>query len=127
MRYLLLILLIATFPLRGFASAGMQTGMGLMTLHQASMTTAMTATQPAVDKPAMPQTQIATTDTAEASATHTCCAQCSSCDVCHLLVGQPAALITGALLATPASPEARNRHFASADAQHDHKPPRALI
>lgn len=105
MRHLLLILLIALFPLRGFAGVGMQTQMGVMALHQATMVaeSASTSVEPVV----------------------ACCPQCSACDLCHLLVGQPpvSALVLPPLPAAHA-PTATDR-FASAERRVAHKPPTA--
>lgn len=119
MRYLLLVLLIATFPLRGFASAGMETSMGLMSLHQASI-----AAQAVAEAAANPELGAAQ-DATQIAATPACCAQCNSCDLCHLLLQQaPAALALTAVIAPPA-PVSRAFAFASADVHRAHKPPLA--
>ncbi len=111
MRHLLLILLIALFPLRGFAGVGMQTQMDVMALHQAAMAA----------EPAAPMAQTGGTPSAEPLAA--CCPQCSVCDLCHLLVGQPPVSV----LALPALPGAHAPavadRFASADRRTAHKPP----
>lgn len=127
MRYLLLVLLIATFPLRGFASAGMQTGMSLQQASmEIAMAAAMTTAQPSADTQGTPL-QSAATQTTEATSMHACCAQCNSCDICHLLLGQPAASMGAALPAAPTLPASPSYRFASADAHRAQKPPLALI
>lgn len=112
MRHLLLILLIALFPLRGFAGVGMQTQMGVMALHHAAM----------VAEPASPMAA-QTDNTTAAEPVAACCPQCSVCDLCHLLVGQPAvsALVLPPL-PTAHAPAVADR-FASADRRVAHKPP----
>ncbi|MFM9880456.1 MAG: hypothetical protein ACKVOO_08635 [Burkholderiaceae bacterium] len=117
MRHWLLIMLLALFALRGFASAGMQTGMGIMGLHQAAMAAHVAA--------AMPDTAMggASTEPAEQQA---CCTQCNSCDLCHLLLDQaatPALVALAVSLPTPQSPAIA---FASADVHRAHKPPLIL-
>ena len=113
MRVVLLILLIAVFPLRGFASVGMQTSMGTSALHQV-----------------VAQAQSKARDASLSSETSfesacDCCEQCSVCDLCHLLVGQtPVALMQVALL-QPQAPATISFLFASADVRTAHKPPLA--
>jgi len=118
MRLLLLILLVALFPLRGFASADMQTSMGIMTLYQATM-----ANSPAADQ----STALAEDRSSKPATPHACCQQCNSCDLCHLLMQQAASPAVDALAPTPPSPESPSIRFASADVHRAHKPPLALI
>jgi len=118
MRSFLVILLIVMFPLRAFASLDMQTSMGVMALHQAAAKAADGAVQAASLKD----------DAASAEPTSMdCCAQCSVCDLCHLLIGQvPTANVHAIPLLPQVQPQISVR-FASADRRMAHKPPLALI
>lgn len=117
MRSFLVILLIVMFPLRAFASLDMQTSMGVVALYQA----AAKATDSAVQAPSLED------GTASPEATSMdCCAQCSVCDLCHLLIGQvPTANVHAIPLLPQAQPQTSLR-FASADRRTAHKPPLAL-
>lgn len=118
MRVLLLIVLIAMFPLRGFASVGMQTHMGMTVLHQ---TMAIALISPIVES-GTTISDVAPTDTEG-----TCCAQCSVCDLCQLLVGQASDPLSTVAVLRPLQPESVPFSFASADRRTAHKPPLALI
>ena len=112
MRHFLLILLIALFPLRGFAGVGMQTHMGVMALHHAAM----------VAEPASRMAQADNATAAEPIAA--CCSQCNVCDLCHLLVGQPP--VSAQVLPLPPgahAPALAADRFASADRRVAHRPP----
>ena len=118
MRALLLIVLIAIFPLRGFASVGMQTGMGTAALHQA-----MTM----VSGSSIAATEVAIFDGVQTDFGGTCCAQCNACDLCHLLVGQTSTSLSAVAVLRPSQPESPALRFASADRRAAHKPPLSLI
>lgn len=117
MRSFLVILLIVMFPLRAFAGLDMQTSMGVMALHQAAA-----KADSAVQAPSLED------DTASTEPTSMdCCAQCSVCDLCHLLIGQ---VPTTNAHATPLLPQAQPQlsiRFASAERRTAHKPPLSLI
>jgi hypothetical protein len=118
MRSFLVILLIVMFPLRAFASLDMQTSMGVMALHQA----AAKAADSAVSAPSLQD------DTASTEPTPMdCCAQCSVCDLCHLLIGQTPTANVGAIPLFPQVQPQISVRFASADRRTAHKPPLALI
>lgn len=121
MRFLLLLLLIAVFPLRGFASGQMQSQMGVMGLHQAAMLAAMQiSTAAAVPAPTQDAAEAAVQSSAEP---HACCSQCSSCELCHLLLAQVAVPTRPSHQARPPMPQTAGIRFASAELRRAHKPP----
>jgi hypothetical protein len=115
MRILLLLLLIALFPLRGFAGEQMQTRMGVMGLHQAAM---LAATQTSAGAALPAQSEDATD-----AAPNGCCSQCNSCELCHLLLAQVAVPTLPAQQARPPMLQTAVMRFASADVRRAHKPP----
>lgn len=113
----LLVLLIALLSLRGFAGAGMQTGMGLMQLQAAAVVTLSVSGPASADvSPVEPALDSAA-----------CCDQCSVCDLCHLLLGQMPDRVAAPSLSVRALVAAADIRFSSVDPRSAHKPPHTRL
>lgn len=122
MRVFLVILLIAMFPLRGFASVSMQTRMEAATLQQAA----------AIALPSHETNSIqanAVVDAATPSSLITACnnGECSACDACYSQIGQIFTSVTAPAVIRPPAPAALTADFTSAEIKSAQKPPLALL
>ena len=111
MRLFLVVLLMVMLPLRGMAGASMQTAMGISQIQQIQMASA--------------DAQV--TGMGEMSDPCTgCCEGCAACDVCHILVGQPASMTWVLPELTRLQLSIRSSSSISADLRTETKPPAFL-
>lgn len=137
MRHLLLALLIALLPLRGWVGEVMATEMATSGVAQLQIATKTVADHlhPAGGNPhfyhASPQEQVAQAvpDCAghgaaqNAAGADAHCDTCTACQACHTLALSPLATSPGAVVFAPAVPRSSAAHFASALAALGQKPP----
>lgn len=138
MRHLLLIIMIALLPLRGWVSDAMATGMLASQVQQeqqtASKTVATHAHEAGVKAHQANETGVAdTTQTAadcsghasggEVHAADTHCESCSICQACHTVALTPAAADATAVFNLRTLPRAAVAQFASAETALGQKPP----
>lgn len=137
MRHLMLALMIALLPIRGWVGDAMATDMASAKAVQLQIATKMVAAHaygtgasghfdhasmaPAAAQP-MPDCAGHGTDESSLTAEEHCEA-CPACQACHTVALSPLTRVTSSMVAPPALPRSSASHFASAIAALGQKPP----